>query len=96
MRKAWYVYMVRCKNGSLYTGITNDLQKRIDRHNSKKGSKAVVMMGVPITLEYQEEYISKGEALKRECAIKKLSKKEKEELIGRNHEKTSVGISSES
>ncbi|MFA7219150.1 MAG: GIY-YIG nuclease family protein [Synergistaceae bacterium] len=81
MRKIWYVYMVRCKNGSLYTGITNDLERRISKHNSKKGSKAVIMMGVPVVLAYQEEMASKSKALKRECEIKQLKKEEKEELV---------------
>ena len=78
---AWYVYMVRCKNNALYTGITTDIEARIEKHNTGKGSKAVRMLGLPVKLVHKETFETKSEALKREAAIKKLSKKKKEKLM---------------
>lgn len=73
--------MVRCKNGSLYTGITNNLENRINAHNSGKGAKSVIMMGLPVKLVYSEVLTSKGDALRREIAIKKMSKVRKEKMV---------------
>ena len=78
---SWYVYMVRCQNGSLYTGITNNLEARIKKHNRGKGSKAVRMLGLPVVLVYSEIAKDKSTALKREIEIKKLSKQEKEKIV---------------
>lgn len=77
----WYLYIVRCQNDSLYTGIAKDVNYRIDLHNSGKGAKAVKMMGLPVKLVYKEKIGSLGEALKKERIIKKLSKVQKENLI---------------
>ena len=76
---SWYVYMVRCSDNSLYTGSTNDLSHRIQVHNSGKGAK-YTQSRLPVTLVYREECPDKSAALKRECAIKKLSKAKKEQL----------------
>lgn len=75
-----YVYIVQCIDNTLYTGWTNNLEKRIKAHNEGKGAK-YTMGRRPIELKYFETFETKGEALKREYAIKKLSKKEKLELI---------------
>ena len=77
-----YVYMVRCKDSSLYTGWTVDIEKRLKTHNEGKGAQAAkyTKSRRPVTLAYLEEVGSKSEALKRECAIKKLTKEKKEEL----------------
>ncbi len=74
----WYVYMVQCKDGSLYTGITNDLVKRVNTHNtnSSHGSR-YVRSRRPATLVYHEIVVSKSDALKREAAIKRLTREEK-------------------
>ena len=76
----WFVYILRCADGSLYTGITNDLTRRCDQHNAGTASR-YTRSRLPVTLVYQEEPTTKGKALKRELAIKALSRKKKEELI---------------
>jgi len=81
MRKTWYLYMVRCKNNALYTGITVDVDARVKTHNSGKGAKAVKMLGLPVHLVYTERVGTYSDALKREREIKKLSKREKEGLL---------------
>ena len=78
----WVVYMVRCRDGSLYTGITNNIDKRIAEHNDSNATAAKYTRSRrPVTLVYQESLPSKSAALKRECAIKKLKKAEKESLL---------------
>jgi putative endonuclease len=81
--KAWTVYIVRCSDKSLYTGITNDLNKRISKHNSGKGAK-YTRNHRPVILVYEEQVTTKSKALKREAQIKKLRKYEKEKLVA-NH-----------
>lgn len=76
---SWYVYMVRCRDNSLYTGSTNDLSRRIQVHNSGKGAK-YTKSRLPVTLAYREECPDKSTALKRECEIKRLTKAKKEQL----------------
>ena len=82
MSKLWFVYIVRCKDGTLYTGITTDLERRVNEHNtSNKGAK-YTRSKRPVQLVYHETYPNRSEASKREYMIKKrLSKEEKEELI---------------
>lgn len=75
-----YTYILRCADGSLYTGWTNDLEKRVEQHNSGKGAKYTKGRG-PVRLVYYEEFETKEGAMRRECRIKRLSRKEKEELI---------------
>lgn len=75
-----YVYILRCKDNSLYTGWCRDLEERIKKHNSGKGAKYTRAKG-PCKLVYYEEISNKSEALKREIAIKKLSKVKKEDLV---------------
>lgn len=75
-----YVYILRCKDGSLYTGWTNDLENRIKMHNKGLGAKYTRGRG-PCKLVYFETFDEKNEALKREFEIKKLSKERKENLI---------------
>lgn len=77
---SWYVYMVRCRDNSLYTGSTNDLPHRIQVHNAGKGAK-YTKSRLPVTLVYREEYPDKSAALKREWAIKQLTKAKKEQLV---------------
>lgn len=72
--------MVECKDGSLYTGWTTDLEKRIHDHNCGKGAK-YTRARKPVTLVYQEVFATKEEAMKREYAIKQMSRMEKEQLI---------------
>ena len=75
-----YTYMLRCADGSLYTGWTNDLEKRVATHNDGTGAK-YTRGRRPVSLAYFEEFATKEEAMKREVAIKKLSKAEKEKLV---------------
>ena len=76
---SWYVYMVRCRDNSLYTGYTNDPQRRLMVHNAGKGAK-YTRSRLPVTLVYQEEFSDKIEAQKREWAVKQLTKAQKEAL----------------
>ena len=71
---------MECKDQSLYTGITNNLQKRIIAHNSGKGAK-YTKARLPVKLVYKESYKTKGASLKREFEIKKLKRTEKLNLI---------------
>lgn len=75
-----YVYILRCKDNSLYTGWCVDLKKRLALHNSGKGAK-YTRSKRPCKLVYYEEIDNKSEALKREIAIKKLTKAKKEDLV---------------
>lgn len=80
MEKQWVVYILECKDGTLYTGITTDVEKRFAAHRSGKGAKYTRGRG-PLELVYREECDNHSAALKREAAIKKLSRQEKEKLI---------------
>ena len=75
-----YTYILKCKDDSLYTGWTNDLKKLITSHNAGKGAKYTKARR-PVELVYYEEFQTREEAMKREYAIKQLSRKEKEALI---------------
>ncbi len=75
-----YVYIVQCRDGSLYTGWTTDVEKRVAAHNAGTGAKYTKSRR-PVTLVYFEALDSKSEAMKREAAIKKLTRSEKLELI---------------
>ncbi len=75
-----FVYILRCKDGSLYTGWTNNLEKRVKMHNLGLGAKYTKGRG-PCELVYFERFENKSDALKREAAIKKLERIEKEKII---------------
>ncbi len=76
----FYVYIVRCIDNTYYTGYSTNVEDRILKHNSGKGAKYTKYRR-PVCLKYKEEFNDKSSALKRECFIKKLSRKEKENLI---------------
>ena len=76
----WHLYMVRCRDKSLYVGITTDIEKRITYHNTSRGAK-YTRSHSPVTLVYRERFLTKSEALKREIQIKKWSKAKKEALV---------------
>lgn len=78
-----YVYILRCCDGTLYTGWTTDLEHRLAAHNGGTGAK-YTRSRRPVELVYHEEFDSKGTALKREAAIKRLSREEKLALIGKH------------
>ena len=75
-----FTYIVRCRDRSLYTGWTTDLEKRIRTHNSGKGAK-YTRSRKPVELVYHEEFQTKEEALRREREIKKLTRDAKEQLV---------------
>lgn len=78
-----YVYVVKCRDGSLYTGYTTDVSRRVWEHNySSKGAK-YTRSRRPVTLVYSESYSTRSEAMKREYAIKHLSRIDKLKLIER-------------
>ena len=79
-KKTYYTYMVRCCDNSLYTGFTTDLEHRVKAHNDKKGAK-YTKTRTPVSLVYYEQFETKQLAMQREAAIKKLSRKEKLQLI---------------
>ena len=76
----WYVYILECNDQSLYTGITNDLEKRIIVHNLGKGAK-YTKARLPVKLVYKEPCKTKSDSLKREFEIKKLKRIEKLNLF---------------
>ncbi len=72
----YYVYILKCRGGTLYVGSTNDIKKRLETHNAGKGAK-YTRGRLPVKLKYSESFATKGEALKREMAIKVLSRRQK-------------------
>lgn len=80
MENAWYLYILRCKDDTLYTGITTDVEKRLEAHRSGKGAKYTRGRS-PLTLVYRETCGTHSEALKRELAVKAMSREEKQKLI---------------
>ena len=80
MEEKWSVYMLRCGDGSLYTGVAKDVQERLKMHQSGKGAKYTRGRG-PLELVYAETCECKSDALKREIFIKALSREEKLKLI---------------
>ena len=79
MENTWKLYILRCKDGSLYTGITTDVQKRLEAHRTGKGAKYTRGRG-PLELVYQEDCGTHSDALKRELEIKALTRDEKLKL----------------
>lgn len=77
---AWIVYILECTDGSLYTGITNNLERRMKAHASGRGAKYTKRRG-PFTVRYTELLDTKGAALRREAAIKSLDRSGKAALI---------------
>jgi len=75
-----YTYILKCADGTYYTGWTTDLERRLKAHNKGTGAK-YTKARLPVSLVYHEEYASKSEAMKREYAIKQMARKEKELLI---------------
>jgi putative endonuclease len=80
IQKPWFVYIAECGDGSLYTGVTNDVKKRIEKHNSGKGAKYTKFRG-PVKLVYFEKCFNRSQASIRESEIKKLTRIQKLKLI---------------
>lgn len=79
--EAWFLYILQCKDGSLYTGITKNLDRRFKMHNAGKASRYTSSRR-PVKMLYHEPCQSRTDALVRECAVKAFPRKKKEELIG--------------
>jgi len=80
MENTWYLYILRCKDGTFYTGITTDVEKRFQTHQSGKGAK-YTRGRRPLELAYREQCGTHSDALKREIQIKRLSREQKQALI---------------
>jgi len=78
--ESWIVYILLCADDTLYTGITKDVHRRLQQHNAATASK-YTRVRLPVTLVYSENALAHGDALRRELAIKKLSRSEKDKLI---------------
>ena len=83
LAQTWIVYVLRCADDSLYTGITKDLNRRCEQHNAGTASR-YTRSRLPVRVEYHETETNHSKALKRELAIKALSRAEKERLIALN------------
>ena len=77
----WHVYMVRCSDGTLYTGITNNLEKRVEAHNSEKDGARYTRSRRPVKLVYAELVCSRSSAAKLEYQLKKLPLAKKKEFL---------------
>ena len=84
---SWWVYLLRCRDGSLYAGCTTDPQGRLETHDAGKGAK-YTRSRRPVSLVYQEPCESKSAALKRELALKRLTKAQKEALVSQSPERS--------
>ena len=80
MNKLNYTYILECRDGTYYTGWTNNLEKRLKDHNEGRGAK-YTKARLPVSLIYYEEFQTKEEAMRREYAIKHMTRSEKEQLI---------------
>lgn len=78
-----YAYMLECSDGTLYSGYTTDIDRRLKQHNAGKGSK-YTRCRLPVKLVYYENFDNKHDAMCRECALKKLSRQEKLDLLDKN------------
>lgn len=80
MEQTWYLYILRCGDGTLYTGITTDVEKRLETHRAGKGAK-YTRGRTPLELVYRETCGTHSQALKREWEVKGMSRAEKEKLV---------------
>ena len=77
---SWWVYILECRDGTLYTGCTDDVSRRLAAHNAGRGAK-YTRSRTPVTLRYREEQPDRSAALRREAAIKRLTRTEKQTLL---------------
>lgn len=85
----YYIYIAKCADGTLYTGFTNDLEKRLKAHNDGRGAK-YTKTRLPVVFVHTEAFQTEGEARSREWHVKQLSRKEKLKLIERSNEEQSI------
>ena len=81
MEKSWFVYIVECADGTLYTGVTTDVERRVIEHNDSGKGAAYTSMRRPVVLRHVESVETRSDALKREYAIKQLDRTEKQQLF---------------
>lgn len=91
MENTWYLYILRCKDSTLYTGITTDVEKRFQTHQSGKGAK-YTRGRRPLEVVYRELCGTHSDALKREREVKQLSREEKQKLITRYTEQKETSL----
>jgi len=77
----WFVYIVECSEGSYYTGITRDVEKRVTQHNGGAGGAKFTRVRRPVVLVFVEKTDTRSTALKREYEIKQLTREKKQELV---------------
>ncbi len=82
-RSRWWVYLLRCRDGSLYAGATNDRARRVEAHASGRGSR-YTRSRLPVALVHSERTADRSTALRREAALKRLTRAEKLELVARS------------
>jgi len=88
---AWFLYVVRCNDDTLYTGVTTDLQRRLAEHNHSRRGAKYTRSRRPVELVYWLDYADRSEVQKAEYKFKKLSKREKEEAISERLKNTFDG-----
>lgn len=81
----WRVYIVECVDKTFYTGITTDTQRRLEEHNSDTGGARYTRMRRPVKLVFEQSFLNRSMACKREFEIKQLSRKQKAALIAKTH-----------
>ncbi len=91
----WSLYILRCADGSLYTGITNDLERRVQEHNMGSGAK-YTRSRRPVVLEYSETHGDRSDASKREYAVKRMTRQQKRRLIQASSSSGRSGLSGSS
>jgi putative endonuclease len=92
-RRGWHVYLLRCRDGTLYAGATNDLTARVDRHTAGRGAR-YTRSRLPVELVFAVRVRNRSAALRREAAVKKLARAEKLALVVRWREKGAAGTPS--
>lgn len=85
--EAWFVYILQCSDGSLYTGATTEVKRRIEQHNAGTASR-YTRCRLPVRVAYQEAHASQSSALKRERAVKAMTRLEKKALIRRGPQRS--------
>ena len=92
-RRGWHVYLLRCRDGTLYAGATNDLTARVDRHAAGQGAR-YTRSRLPVELVFAVRVRTRSAALRREAAVKKLTRAEKLSLVVRWREQGAAGTPS--
>lgn len=93
MAERWFAYFVRCADGSLYCGATNDVRARVLKHNAGRGAR-YTRSRLPVELVWSKRVPSRGHALSLEATLKRLTRAQKLQLLGRSRQKARVGVNS--